>query len=225
MKRILIAFVLIVMMGNLSFANDPIRLRPSERFLLELFTDIWQDEPENMDMNTINRGVGIYFLQDFVLGTSNFSFATGLGFASHNLYSDHYYLFDPETETYNFEAIQADYDKNKLSLNYIDVPVEIRFRTRTLPHTFRLHAGIKGGYMIQAHTKYEGGDEIFQHGNDIKFKEHNLDQIERFRFGITGRIGYGRVTLNAFMPLTDVFYDNNAEDMRPISVGLTFILF
>ncbi len=223
MKRTLIVFVALILLGNTAFASNPVRMRPSERFLLDLFTDVWQNEPANMDMNTINRGVGIYILHDFVLGTSNFSVATGLGFASHNLYSDHYYIYDPDTDTYNFEPIEADYDKNKISLNYLDVPVELRFRTRTLPHTFRIHAGIKGGYLINAHTKFVGEDEVF--GHDIKFKEHRLEQIEKFRFGITGRIGYGRVTLNAYMPLTDVFSGNNAEEMNPFSVGLTFILF
>ena len=201
---------------------------PSDRFLFDLFTDIWQNTPDEMNTNTINRGISINLYQDFPLGTSPFSFAAGLGFTSHNLYSDHQYTFSFEDGNYDFypaEDENFNLRKNKLSLNYLTVPVEFRFRSRTAPRSFRLYAGMRAGYQINAHTKYHYSDTPQGVPEEIKIKEHKLENLQKFQFGLTGRIGYGRVNLNAYFPLTNIFDGNSVEDMRPISLGITLIMY
>ncbi len=200
------------------------KMRPSDHIVVSLFTDAWSGLPDNMDTYFINRGIAFDYLQELPLGKSNFSIAAGLGLSSHNLYSDNIYEWNIENNNYYFVPIQtdADYKNNKLSLNYINVPVEFRFRTRNLPKTFRIHAGIKGGYLINAHTKYFGDNE---QGREIKTKEKSLENIESFLLGLNGRIGYGRINVSAFMSLTEIFKDNNAQDAEFISLGLSVILF
>jgi len=44
-------------------------------------------------------------------------------------------------------------------------------------------------------------------------------------FGVHGRIGYGRLNLNTFFNLTNIFEGNNAEDASFMSIGLSFIVF
>ncbi len=236
----LIAIILILASGTAK-AFEPPRMHPTDRFMVTLFSDIWQDSPETMDLKTIQRGISIEAMQDMPLGRSSFSVAAGLGFTSHNLFSDNLYLYNPQEEKHDFYPIPLDYDKNKISLNYIDVPVQFRFRSRDLERTFRLYAGVRAGYLVNAHTKYEGKAYFSEPGGiqfnpdtpldmdatqrTTKFKEHKLENISDYRISLTAMAGYGRVNVHFFYPLTNLFEDNSAEDMRPISLGLTFILF
>lgn len=224
-------------------AFEPTRMYPTDRFIVTVFSDIWQDVPENMELTTIQRGVNISALQDMPLGRSNFSIAAGLEFSSHNMYSNKRYWFNPNSENFDFYPIHHDYDKNKVSLNYIDVPVQFRFRSRGLDRTFRLYAGMKAGYLINAHTKYVGKQAFFDpfdiyipydanynHGSPpttrtTKIKEHKLENILKYRIGLTAMVGYGSMNLYIYYPLTKVFEDNSAEDMAPFSLGLSLILF
>lgn len=58
-----------------------------------------------------------------------------------------------------------------------------------------------------------------------KIKEHKLENINNFSIGLTATIGYGMFNIFVYYPLTDVFEDNNAADMRPVSIGVSLILF
>ncbi len=217
----------------------PDKMFPADRFIVTPFVDVWQDVPEGMDLKTLQRGINISALQDMPLGRTNFSVAAGLGFTSHNLYSDHLYLYKPAKDRFDFEPIAPghDYDKNKISLNYLDVPVQFRYRSRELPSTLRFYAGMRAGLLINAHTKYTGKEYFSIHhdgsGNDdndvtgrtVKVKEHKLENINRFSIGLTATIGYGIVNIFVYYPLTDVFEDNNASGMRPVSLGISLALF
>ncbi|MFN2394073.1 MAG: outer membrane beta-barrel protein [Bacteroidales bacterium] len=217
MKKVILFITVITLFAASTFSQENSKMRPKDRLIVGLFTDIWSNLPDEMETKTINRGISIDYLQDFPISTSNFSFAAGLGFTSRNLYSDHSYSFD-------FNPINSELDyKNKLSLNYLNIPVELRYRTRNTPHTFRIHAGVKAGLLINAHTKYVG--ELTPGGREISLKEGKLNNIENFLVGVHGRIGYGRVNLNTFINLTNIFEENNATDAGVFSVGLSFILF
>ncbi len=223
--------------GDRFFMHD--KMFPADRFIITPFVDLWQDVPEGMDLKTLQRGINISAMQDMPLGRTNFSVAAGLGFTGHNLYSDNRYLYNPANDSFDFHPIadSHDYDKNKISLNYIDIPVQIRYRSRELPSTFRFYAGMRAGLLINAHTKYTGKEYFHAHPNGssnddkevteraVKIKEHKLDNINRYSIGLTATIGYGMFNIFAYYPLTDVFKDNNAADMRPVSLGISLVLF
>ncbi|MFP4064167.1 MAG: porin family protein [Bacteroidales bacterium] len=247
MKRLVFLLLGLLLATNSLQAFEPSRMHPSDRFFVTLFTDAWQNVPDEMDLSTIQRGINISAMQDMPMGRSNFSIAAGLEFSSHNLYSDHRYLFYPDhplsqEEKYDFAPLRRDYDKNKLSLNYLEVPVQFRYRTRGLNRTFRIYAGIKAGYLVNAHTKYEGKDNyLLQDGihlyeeledllsdtytREIKTKEHRLGNLADYRIGLTAMVGYGSLNLHLYYPLTKIFEDNSASDMYPVSVGVSLILF
>lgn len=224
-KKSLTLIICLLLQGSISMAFTPPRMHPTDRFMLTLFTDIWQDEPQGMELKSIQRGVSIRAMQDMPLGRSSFSAAVGLGFTSNNLYSDHRYSFDPALDGFDFFPITEDYDKNKLSLNYLDLPVELRFRSRDPNRRFRLYTGLKLGYLVNAHTKYEGKVTHPWGERSTRIKEHKLDNISSYRIGLTTMVGYRSVNLHLHYPLTSLFEDNSARDMSAISLGLTLILF
>jgi hypothetical protein len=223
MKKIILLQAMIILFTINAFAQDRTRMNPSDRLIIGLFTDIWSGLPDDMSTSVFNRGIAIDYIQEYPISTTNFSLAAGLGFAGHNMYSNHRYL--RHNNTHEFQPIgDVDYRNNKLSLNYLNIPLEIRYRTRDLPRTLRLHAGIKAGVLVNAHTKYVGHDPG-DTSRTTRIKEGRLDNIETFLIGFQARVGYGRFNLHAFAPITTVFKGNESADASFLSLGVSFILF
>ena len=61
---------------------------------------------------------------------------------------------------------------------------------------FKLSLGAETGWMFQDHEKYK---------DDHKNKSYNLEHLNAFQYGLTGRIGYGKWALNGYYALTGIF--------------------
>ncbi len=240
MKRLFIAISVFFAISLSLRAQEVFLDGRTDRLMIDLFSDIWSNVPSDMEVFTINRGVNISLLQDFRLGQSKFSIAAGLGLASHNLYSDHFYkrlaessfsMFSPQQafQFYKISDVYGEVKNNKLNLTYLNLPLEFRYRNNNLSHTLRFYGGLRFGYLINGHTKTHLKNEegVFGPGTQAehKIKEKKLGNLEKFQFGITGRIGYGRVNLYAYLPLTYTFVGNNFTEMKPFSIGLTFVIY
>ncbi len=231
MKRVLLISTFILCLGGTAISQTPLTgMLPADRFMIDVFTDVWQNTPEGMSTNTINRGITISLMKDFPLGSSSFSFAAGAGFTGHNLYSDHYYTHNEDIEGSYFDFAPIDETdqeirKNKLSLNYLNVPLEIRFRTGNTARSIRLTAGLRAGILVNAHTKTHLEFEDDDYPEEVEYKMHQLDNLEAFRLGVTARVGYGRFNINGYLPLTNIFEGNTVEDMNFFSLGITLSLY
>ncbi len=223
MKRHIFLAIIVLILAQYSHASSQqaIRMRPADHLIVDLFSDFWIQAPEPMNLKTINRGIQISLLYDMPIGTSLFSLATGLGVISQNLYSDHHYQY--KEDIFDFYPIQSDYTKNKLNLNYLNIPLEFRFRNETSAKALRIHGGVSGSYLINAHTKYAGTDELQQ--RDVKRKTHKLGQIEKLNLSVHARIAYRKVGVFCRYSLSGVFYDNEAASMTPVSVGFMVVLY
>lgn len=232
-KFLFIILAFFIVKSSLAFNEEDtrVRMRSQDLLVFDFFIDFWDNVPDDMGLNFFNRGFNYAYMHDIPIGFSRFAVAPGLGFTSHNMYSDNWYKYSDGK--YNFEPIYDDfyYDKNKININYINIPVELRYRimpSEKMKNTFRMAIGARLGYMIQAHTKYEGDYYVNNESEDIrdvKFKEHNLNNIEDWQYGIMGRIGYGdSINLMVYYPLNDIFKENKSEDFNLISFGVSFVL-
>lgn len=222
MKRLSLLALLLVFMLPV-FSQDMISSRTGNKFNigLDIFTDIWQEAPDNVDMNTINRGLSVFGMYNYQFGQSNFSFAIGLGVTSHNMYHDANINTDPVNDSTFFTPIadSISFSKSKLNLTYIDVPFEFRLKTES---KFRLALGFKAGYLISKHNKYKGEVGEF---DDVIVKTTNVNYLEQFRYGPTFRIGYKWFNLMAYYQLSDIFKPGQGPEMYPISVGISLMPF
>lgn len=231
MKRTYIASALILVMSVFTaVAQDSIKvegakkkLRGKDRLMIGMSLDNWLNSPSGVEPRVYSPGFNVALVYDYPLAKSSFSLAGGLGFSSYNIHSNAQpkTLRDDEGEaigTY-FEAFpdSIDYKTNKLSVNYIEVPVEIRFRSRgdKSYRRFGLAAGFKVGYLVQSHTKYK--DE------SIKFKYYNINFLNNFRYGPTVRVSYGKISLFGFYSLSDLFEEGKGPDVTPISAGIFIV--
>ena len=90
------------------------------------------------------------------------------------------------------------------------MPLELRFVTNPAQPDkgFKVALGIKGGLLISAHTK--GKDLIDSSGGpvyDQKYipKEYEKKFINTTRFALTGRIGFGHISIRWFLPGIRIF--------------------
>ena len=214
---LLLAFIMPV------FSQDMISNETKNKFNigLDIFSDIWQNIPEDVDMNTINRGVSVFGMYNYQFGQSNLSFAIGLGITSHNMYHNANINTDTVEDATYFSPIgdSIDFKKSKLNLTYVDVPFEFRLKTDS---KFRLAAGFKIGYLIHKHNKYKG--EVGQF-DDVVVKTTNVNYLEQFRYGPSFRIGYKWFNLMAYYQLSDIFKPGQGPDMYPVSVGISLMPF
>ena len=188
-----------------------------------MYTDIWMKVPSTMDVRTINQGVQIYGTYNMPFGKSNFSFAVGLGISIHNLYWN-YRFQENDKQEFQFVPINdtLSYKRSKLTLPYIEIPVEFRLKTKS---KVTVSAGFNLGYMVYAHAKWVGDDYLFRTTNTLKTSFKGIKNLERFSYGPTVRVVYKWFHLNAYYSLTNVFNKGNGIDIYPISVGFVLLPF
>ena len=108
------------------------------------------------------------------------------------------------------------YTLNKLSLNFITAALEIRIRSieNKNGHRFKFNVGILGGYLLQSHAKLDG-----KYG---KYKTYGIKHLNKFQYGLTGRIGYSNYAFHVYYSLVDVFKKGEGPELIPYSLGISF---
>ncbi|MDY0104208.1 MAG: outer membrane beta-barrel protein [Lentimicrobium sp.] len=224
MKKILLIISVSLVLNGLASAQNASGNLFTEKISIgiDIFNDLVMDAPDGITFRGFNPGVNIYATHNFPIGESNFAFAAGLGLGMHNIYSN---SLLQDTSGVSFlskipelteEGEDLSYKKSKISLTYLDVPLELRFKTE---NGFRIAVGFKAGYLINAHTKYKGDD--LEDGSEIKFKESQLPNFQKWRFGPSFQVGYKWINLTGFYSVSKVFEENLGPQIYPISVGLS----
>jgi len=221
MKRLLFPIALLLFSVSLKAQNTSDLFTDKYTSGIDVFTDIIMDAPDGINFRAFSPGVNIYAMRTYPVKESNFAFAIGLGLGIHNIFSNSvlndtsgmsYFTPIPE-KTAN--SSNLDYKKSKLTLTYLDVPAELRFKSAS---GFRMALGVKVGVLINAHTKYKGDDLIT--GKKTKLKEGNVPNIATWRFGPTVQIGYKWINLIGYYSVTTLFDENAGPEIYPISIGL-----
>jgi uncharacterized membrane protein YciS (DUF1049 family) len=197
---------------------------------IDIFTDLWQNTPDALNEKTINRGINIYSMYAFPIKNSNFSIDLGAGFGSHNLYHDNNVLEKDEQGNTQFGVIPdtlangagINVNNAKMNFTYLDIPLEFKIETE---NAIRAAIGFKVGMLINSMSKYKGDNYIDGSGDEIKLKEKNLDNVNRFRYGATVRVGYKWIDLSAYYSLSTLFEENKGPEMYPVSVGISLVKF
>ena len=188
------------------------------RFAIDLLFDRWLEEPAGISLEPYSFGVNIYRMIDIPF-TNRFGISFGLGLSSQNFHHNGQFVTNLETDGTEFTTLEPlpsgyDYRRNKLSLNYVDLPFELRFRSKDKPR-FNFYPGVKIGYLFNAHTKTID--------NTGKYKNYNVPNLETLRYGISLRMGWGKsLHIYTYYQLTSIFKKDRGETINPFSIGFTF---
>jgi hypothetical protein len=215
------------------------KLNQADRIVFDIFSDIWMNAPgDSMTIKKVNRGANLYIMKEFPFGRSNFSFALGLGVGCQNLYSNatpvkSFTLDSLGSKVYDGKTVftkipsfspdlkqEINFKNNKFTQIYLDIPLEFRYRMKN--NAFKFYLGGKLGLMLSNHIKYNGDDytEKYPTGN-IRMKEYKIANVNKYRYGLTARIGWKWIQVYGYYSLSKLFKKDLGPEMYPISVGLT----
>ncbi len=186
-----------------------------------LMTDIWMNMPEGVKTRTINQGFQIFATYNVFFGKSNFGFGIGAGFSAQNMYGNFLVVSQPDSIYLHPIHDSLDYRRSKITFPYLWLPVEFRFVSKS---KVAVALGFRVGYMLPAHTKYVGEDYIGNNNvhytaDQLRMKLRGVQNLEKFAYGPTLRIGYKWFHLYGYYSLSTVFTKGKGPEIYPISVG------
>lgn len=207
------------------------KMPKKEMLLVNLNFDSWLNHPSYISPKWgESRGVDVAVLYDYVIKKSHFSLAGGVGFNSHNIHMEGFPVVYPTTAGHTYTHLDTAFfrgreiEVNKISTNFIDIPLEVRFRSKAHRNGKRIAAsvGFKLGFLVQSHTKTETREDYVLNGVNIggKFKSYDIENVNWFRYGLTARVGYANFYLNFFYSLTPLFQQGRGTEATPISIGI-----
>jgi hypothetical protein len=190
-----------------------------DRIAIDLNGTNWIHKIPGLNIKWYSRGINIYFNYDFQIKKSFFSIAPGIGVSCSNIYHRSE-MTDSTGPGIQFKPLANpdNYKVNKLSLTYIDIPIEFRFRTKPdrLDNSWKFVAGFKAGIRVDGHTKTstKTPKEI------VKLKP--FPDLNLFHAGPFIRIGYSSFNLTAYYGILGVFKNNRGPQANEFSVGISF---
>ena len=191
-----------------------------DQFYLNLSFINLQKEPSSVSQIKISPQIGFGFLRDMPVNKNRtVSVALGLGYniaiLNHNLFIDN------SNEKVTYSSINQEFDRNKLSLHYIDVPLELRWRTST-PEThvfWRIYTGFKVSYLVYDQYKFKGETTI---------KSSKNNDLNQFQYGAYLSTGWNTWNFYVYYGLNPLFQsaqlDNQNIDMYNFNFGLMFYI-
>jgi hypothetical protein len=203
------------------------------RLVIDLGANYWSDAPTEMKLDVADsRTVNIYYLFDFSLIKEKLTLNPGLGLGldGYKFRNQNYLLPAANGELEVFDDPLA--KKTKLAFNYVDVPLELSYRTNPGRNSVRVTVGAKVGVLFSSHQKIKTNADFYNTGvstdetRKIKLKDDWY--AERFRYGAVVRFGFGSYNFFYYRSLNNVFQEGalnqlNGENPVTNTFGITFL--
>lgn len=238
MQKIVLLSITILLIGSIQAQQDSgkvsrkidISSRPGDHLMIQLSSDHLTGMPDSISSHQsgFSRGFNAYLMLDKPFKSSpKFSIGLGIGVGSSNIAFKKMNVDIKSTATkLPFTAVDSanHFKKYKLSLSYLEVPLEFRFSSDPLNSNKSLKIAIGGkvGTIINAHTK---GKELQSKNNTLinnyTEKESSKKYFNGTRFLATARIGYGVFSLFGAYQLNNVLKDVAGAPMKLYQVGFT----
>jgi hypothetical protein len=237
MRKIVFAVFAIGMMCTAAMAQDSTlrKILPNKKeapsndhFFIQYGYLTWTGKPDSIKTKGLPHTLNIYVMLNFPFKTDpHWSVALGPGISSDNMIFDKMIVGIKEsTPAVRFHDVSdtSHYKKYKLSTNYFEAPVELRYRFNpdNDRRSVKLAVGAKVGFLINAHTKgktFESASN--QTIGDYTVKELSKQFFSKQRLSVMGRVGYGPLTLYVSYSVTSVFKEGVGPAVHPLSIGLT----
>ena len=194
-----------------------------DQFYLSLTYNILRDKSAGISQNSLSSGVNFGFLRDFPINKSRtVSIAPGLGLSFNN-YKQNLIIQNTENSIqYSLIEPNFQYSKNKLTMYFVDLPIEFRWRTSTYEsHKFwRIYAGVKFSYLLNSRSKFVSPNQ--------NFKIDNNPDINKFQYGIYLTSGWNSWNIYAYYGLQGIFKNGNLNNeplkLNTFNIGLMFYI-
>ncbi len=204
---------------------------------LQVGYNIMQETPEGIDFKwSGSRTFNAYYQYDINIGESSFSFHPGIGVGTEKYaFTDRVTLARGNDADNNYGVIfvgidstfgRYDVRKSQINTNYLDIPFELRWRSRKYDpkRSIKVSIGAKVGILFDSKTKIKYRDD--NQWKTLKQKE-DFD-LAKIRYGIYGKVGIGGISLFYYYSMSDVFTKDKGPEnttMYPMTIGLNWAIF
>lgn len=199
-------------------------LYKEDQFYAGITYNLIGNKPNNLSQTGFSLGFHAGFIKDMPINERrNIAIGVGLGYSA-NSFNQNLLIVKDNLGTINYSIIDESnvtFSRNKFSQHLLELPIEYRWRTSTATdyNFWRIYAGFKIGYVFANTAKFKGDS-----GN---FKYRNIDDFNKFQYGLTLSMGYNTWNLYMYYALNPIFSSDaklNGEtiDMNAIKIGLMF---
>jgi len=244
MKKVIIITASFLLFGLFAQAQTPtvkakdwskidLTGRAADHLVFQFGTDMWTGKPDSVNTgNGFSRHFNIYFMYDRPFKSDpHYSVAFGAGIGTSNIFFDDRTLVDVKSTANSLpfrklDSLSSYFSKNKLTTLYIQVPVELRYYTNpeTPLRSWKYAGGLKIGSLLKSYTKSK--NYVNGAGNSVYGKSYiEKRSANRFISGtsieVTGRVGYGMVSLDCGYMISGVLRDGFGPVINKFSAGIT----
>jgi len=226
MKLFFFFLFLGVQIHSLFSQNDTIRI--DEKYLEDQlyagFTyNTFSNTPKGLQQNGFSYGVSFGFIKDIPFNEKrNVGVGLGIGFANNTFNQN--VLIESIDNSINFR-IPTVYTSNRYTINSIEFPIELRWRTSTLDKYkfWRVYSGLTVSYVLSFRAKYVDETQMIL--------QKNINEVNKLQYGLSIAAGYGTWNFYANYSLTPVFKKETvlntgeAFDVHALRLGLMFYIF
>ena len=197
-----------------------------DQFYTSLAYNLVQGKPGNYSQYSFSTAITLGFLRDMPINKRRtYAIATGLGYAYNNI-KHNLIVQSIENGVNSYQVVkEGSFDKNKLVLHYLELPIELRWRNSdSIEHKFwRVYLGFKVSYLFSDKATYKPGDSPA-----IKVK--NDKNLNDFLYGAYISAGWNTWNFYAYYGLTPIY--NNAPivdsdqklTLKSLNFGLIFYI-
>lgn len=195
-----------------------------DQFYLNISYNALQKRIEGITQNKLSPGIAFGFLRDMPINKKRtVAIAAGLGY-SLAVYNQNLGIRENNgVNTYQIFDSDISFSKNKLSLHFVDLPVEFRWRDSTPEsHIFwRVYTGVKLSYLF--YDQYKSQASIGD------FKQSNNKDLNQFHYGVYVAAGWNTWNFYVYYGLNPLFkssakIDNQSIGMNTTNFGLMFYI-
>lgn len=209
--------------GTKTGTKTEARNEHQDHMLIDFGWETFTNKPNGVEYKWYNNGLNIQLFYDQLIGQTGLSAAIGVGFSTQSYYSNRQIRRDSTQPGLYSNWVTPDYvpyQSNKVSTSWVDIPVELRYRSKVddWGYRWKFAVGIKTGFLFDTHDKIVSND-------NIKYKTYYFPDVNNLRFGLTARAGYGKINFSAFFSFTEFFYPGRGPEMKQLGFGISLVPF
>ena len=192
-----------------------------DQFYFSITYNLLRNAPSGYSQYSFSSGVTLGFLRDMPI-TKDRKWAIGLGLGySYNDIKHNLKIAIDATSGQNSYSIDNTYNKSKLRLHYVELPLEIRWRNASYEsHKFwRIYTGFKVSYLFASKSIFESNTE--------SYGIRNSNELTKIQYGPYLSVGYNTINMYAYYGLKSNF-DNvkiEGKDLGLNSFNVGFIFY
>lgn len=205
--------------------------RAADHFMIQYGSDSWANRPDSVRTGSgFSRHFNMYVMLDKPFkSNAKFSVAFGLGIGSSHIFFNNMKV-DIKANAARLPFTRADstdhFKKYKVTNVYAEVPVELRYYSNpeNPNKSWKAALGVKVGTLLKTYTK--GKNLVTKNGFSVYGPTYIQKESEKRFFNgtmlaLTGRVGYGFISLDAGYQINGVLKDGAGPVMNKFSFGIT----